>query len=263
MGEASPNRRQILQAQPWCIYCGGVNKATTIDHMPPITIFDQRQRPSGLEFSACDPCNGNSDGRLAEKIVGLLSRMSPAPSTDAGREELERLFSEFARHHPDVLTEMQPTQDQVTKFERQQQANPAISGHPLNVSGPRLNNAMNLFAAKLALALHFKRTGNIASTSAVVASRWYSNYQVYTEGIPEDLLKTVGDPSTLVQGNWSVGEQFAYAVAHTTSGKQSLSMARFRKAFVVSGMVWDGREPPELEGFPIVRPGFLRPNSCG
>jgi hypothetical protein len=262
MGEASRNRRRILQAQPWCIYCGGVNKATTIDHMPPITIFDQPQRPSGLEFSACDPCNGNSDGRLAEKIVGLLSRMFPDPSTDVGRKELERLYCEFARHHPDVLTEMQPTEDQLTKFQGQQ-ANLPISGHPLNVSGPRVNNAMNLFAAKLALALHFKRTGNIASTSAVVAGRWYSNYQVYTEGIPEVLLKMVGDPSTLVQGKWSVGEQFAYAVAHTTSGKQSLSLARFRHAFAVSGMVWDGREPPELEGFPIVRPGFLRSNSYG
>jgi hypothetical protein len=77
------------------------------------------------------------------------------------------------------------------------------------------------------------------------------------------LLKRVGDPSTLVQGKWSVGEQFEYAVAHTTSRKQSLSLAGFRKAFAISGMVWDEREPPELEGFPIVRPGFLRSNSYG
>jgi hypothetical protein len=50
-------------------YCGGMNEATTIDHMPPITIFDHRQRPRGLESSACKPCN--SGGRLAEQIVGL------------------------------------------------------------------------------------------------------------------------------------------------------------------------------------------------
>ena len=157
---------------------------------------------------------------------------------------------------------MVPTNAQRAAFQ-QQQANLPAGGDPSNASGPLLNNAMTLFAAKFALAMHFERTGNITSTSAVVAGRWYSNYQVYTEGIPEVLLKAVGDPSTLVQGKWSVGEQFAYAGAHTPSGKQSLYLARFRDAFAVSGMVWDAPEPPELEGFSIVRPGFLRSNSYG
>jgi hypothetical protein len=42
MGEAGQNRRRRLarlSAQPWCVYCGGVNEATTIDHLPPITRF--------------------------------------------------------------------------------------------------------------------------------------------------------------------------------------------------------------------------------
>src|SRR5258708_17160625 len=81
MGEASRNKRRILQAQPCCIYCGGVNKATTIDHMPPITIFDQRRRPDGLKFSACEPCN--SGCRPAEQIIGLISRVSPDPPDEA------------------------------------------------------------------------------------------------------------------------------------------------------------------------------------
>ena len=89
MGKASRNRRRIqarLRAQPWCIYCGGVNEATTVDHMPPITIFDQRRRPRGLEFSACQPCN--SGCRLAVKVVGLVSRMYPDPPNDTGQQEL-------------------------------------------------------------------------------------------------------------------------------------------------------------------------------
>lgn len=96
-----------LRAQPWCIYCGGMNEATTIDHMPPITIFDHRRRPRGLEFSACQPCN--SGCRVAEKIVGLVSRMYPEPTTDTGREELKGLYREFASHHPNLLKEMWPT----------------------------------------------------------------------------------------------------------------------------------------------------------
>jgi hypothetical protein len=250
MGEASQRKRRmhaLLRAQPWCIYCGGVNEATTTDHMPP--------RPRGLEFSACEPCN--SGGRVAEKIVGLVSRIYPDPANDAGREELKRLYREFASHHPDLLEEMWPTDDQL-----QQEANLPASTHVLNARGPLLNKAMNRFAAKLALALHFKMTGAIASTAAAVAGRWYSNHQAYTGAIPDILLQAIRDAAgTLVQGKWNVGEQFAYAGAHTPSRKQSLFVARFRAAFAVAGMVYDDLEPPEVEGFSVVRPGFLRSNS--
>ena len=125
MGEASQRKRRMharLQAQPWCIYCGGVNEATTTDHMPPITIFDQRRRPRGLEFSACQPCN--SGGRVAEKIVGLVSRTYPDPPNDTGREELKRLYREFASYHPDLLEEMWPTNEQL-----QQEANLPAGTH--------------------------------------------------------------------------------------------------------------------------------------
>ena len=242
-----------LRAQPRCIYCGGVNEATTIDHMPPITIFDQRRRPRGLEFSACQPCN--SGGRIAEKIVGLVSRMYPDPPNDT--EELRRLYREFARYHPDLLKEMWPTDDQLGKF-RRQQANLPAGAHPLNARGPLLNEAMNRFAAKLALALHFEMTGTIASSAAVVAARWYPNYQVYTEGIPNVLLEAVGNPGTLVQGKWSVGDQFLYASARTPNGKQSLFVARSREALAVAGMVYDELDPPKLK---VCQPCDL--GSCG
>jgi hypothetical protein len=41
---------------------------------------------------------------------------------------------------------------------------------------------------------------------------------------------------------------------------QSLFVARFREAFAVAGMVYDDLEPPEVEGFSVLRPGFLRSN---
>jgi hypothetical protein len=67
MGEAKRNLRAhaaILADAAGCIYCAGENVATTIEHMPPISLFEGRQRPKGLEFPACQPCNngtGHSD----------------------------------------------------------------------------------------------------------------------------------------------------------------------------------------------------------
>jgi hypothetical protein len=247
-----------LREQPWCIYCGGATKATTIDHMPPITIFDQRQRPRGLEFSACDPCN--SGARIAEKIIGFVSRFYPDPPNEAGQEELKRLYREFKRYHPEVLKEMAPPGTQFADFQRQHADVPA-GAHPLNARGPLLNEAMKRFAAKLALALHFEITRGIASTSATVVGHWYSNVQAFTGAIPDELLKAVGPASTLVQGKRNVADQFLWAARHSPSRKHSLYIAQFREAFAVTGMVYDELDPPEIEGFLVVRPGFLRSNS--
>ena len=120
---------------------------------------------------------------------------------------------------------------------------------------------MKRFAAKLALALHFEITRGIASTSATVVGHWYSNVQAFTGAIPDELLKAVGPASTLVQGKRNVADQFLWAARHSPSRKHSLYIAQFREAFAVTGMVYDELDPPEIEGFLVVRPGFLRSNS--
>ena len=101
--------------QPWCIYCGGHTRATTIDHMPPVVIFDGRQRPRGLEFSACAGCNAGS--RLAEQVIGLLSRMYPNAAGDFQRQEVKRLMREVENNHPGLLREMVLMPAQRASFE--------------------------------------------------------------------------------------------------------------------------------------------------
>src|ERR1700722_6743071 len=50
----------ILAKHSACLYCAGTNTATTIEHMPPIAVFEGRQRPKGFEFPACGPCNNGT-----------------------------------------------------------------------------------------------------------------------------------------------------------------------------------------------------------
>ena len=80
MGEAKFRRGRLkdrlLVPGALCTYWGGRAAAETIDHMPPITIFDGRQRPAGLEFPSCSACNSGS--RAAEQVIGLISRVSAA-----------------------------------------------------------------------------------------------------------------------------------------------------------------------------------------
>ncbi|MGY4365277.1 hypothetical protein ACVW1A_001342 [Bradyrhizobium sp. LB1.3] len=107
MGESNLKRRAhaaVLDGCPWCIYCGGDLPATTVDHVPPIIMFAQRQRPKGLEFGSCEPCNGGT--KHADLVAAMLGRSMPDSGTDAGRAEMKSIFSAVNNNIPGLLQEM-------------------------------------------------------------------------------------------------------------------------------------------------------------
>jgi hypothetical protein len=84
MSESSAKKRAhsaVVEACPYCIYCGGEVPAASIDHVPPRAMFRGRRRPKSLEFASCKNCNEGT-GR-ADLVAALLSRVAP----DAGDEE--------------------------------------------------------------------------------------------------------------------------------------------------------------------------------
>src|SRR5262249_22722778 len=152
---------------------------------------------------------------------------------------------------------MWPADDQLGKF-RRQQANLPAGAHPLNARGPLLNEAMNRFAAKLALALHFEMTGTIASSAAVVAApagtptikstlRVYRTYCWKQSAIQALSFKASG----VLETNSSMHPR-----APRTESKVDSWRASARRRYGLRRA-----RPPKVEGFPAVRPGFLRSNS--
>jgi hypothetical protein len=246
----------LLEKQPYCIYCGGVNKATTIDHMPPKVIFDGKDRPQGLEFPACEPCN--SGGRSAEQVAGMLSRAYPrSPSTENNRE-LRRLIKDVRNNHPSMIDELRPSESQHLAFVKTAIRVPD-DGNLINIGGPKVAKALNIFAAKFAFAMHYEIAGKIVSRSGVAAVRYFSNSAIFAGLIPQQIRELVGDPGTLVQGRKHVKDQFEYAGGCTQDKSQSVFVAQFRRSFLITGIVFDdGQEPPEQEGRHLYRPGFLR-----
>src|SRR5262249_51419377 len=217
----------------------------------PITIFDQRRRPRGLEFSACQPCN--SGGRIAEKIVGLVT----AERHRGAEKALPRIRTLSPRSLERNVAGGRPARQIPTATG--QSARRCAPVQRTRTPSERSNEPVRCKARPCSA---FRDDGHYRFICrSRRCPRWYPNYQVYTEGIPNVLLEAVGNPGTLVQGKWSVGDQFLYASARTPNGKQSLFVARFREAFAVAGMVYDELGPPEVEGFPVARPVFLRSNS--
>jgi hypothetical protein len=108
LGEASIKRRahaRLLSSFPWCIYCGGIYPADTIEHMPPIQMFRGKQRPKGLEFPSCKACNNGTS--KSDLVACLVGRFSPDGTTELEGTEFRKLLTAVSNNVPGVLQEMQ------------------------------------------------------------------------------------------------------------------------------------------------------------
>jgi hypothetical protein len=158
MGEAKQKLRAhaaILADRPGCMYCAGQNVATTIEHMPPISMFEGRQRPKGLEFPACQPCNNGTSH--SDLVAAMLSRTWPNPATDAQTGDAKRIFKGIANNLPDVVREM--TIGRAGEKLSRKRNNIPVDARPFRMDGPLLTANIETFAAKMGFALHYEVRG--------------------------------------------------------------------------------------------------------
>ena len=259
MGEAKQKLRAhiaILSDRPGCIYCAGQNVATTIEHMPPISMFEGRQRPKGLEFPACQPCN-NGTGH-SDLVAAMLSRAWPDPASDEQKKDVTRIFKAVGNNLPEVIREMNIGRAG-EKLARKRNNIP-VDAHPLRMDGPLLTAHIETFAAKMGFALHYEVRGAPVPTSGGVKPMWFSNLQALNGEIPDILFQMLPSPSTLRQGAKSAGSQFLYSYAVGESDHM-LYFASFNQSFAVGGITALDRsiylEVREDE-FSIINPGHFR-----
>lgn len=177
--------RRLRESQPFCIYCGGEQRAETIDHCTPIIVFDDKRRPKGLEFPSCERCHDGT--RLDDQVLGLLSRVYPEDGK-ASDADLVKLFSAMRNNCPGLLEEMRPTPEHQRRVDEMLPG----SGFGLYVGGPIVTSSMLRVAARLGLALHYKATGRVVPPDGGVAVKWFPNFHIETVGIPPKLLAILG-----------------------------------------------------------------------
>ena len=233
MGEAKDRlnlSRRIRLEQPQCIFCGGVRPSETVDHYPPIVMFDRRQRPKDLLFGACKGCNEGS--RKADLIAAFLSRIFPDSDSELVRAEVSRLAKKVL-NIPGFADEVYPEWNQLGVLSRLGGTAHALpSWHFLRInSGPIVSGAMEIFGCKLALAMHYATTGQIIPPEGAIAATWYSNLQAFQGELPVEFLQLLGPGRTLTQGKFEVSRQFRVASVVGENGRLSGHFAVFREAF--------------------------------
>ena len=199
MSESRARKRAhgiILEQCPFCVYCGGSIRATTVDHVPPIGMFRSRRRPKGLEFASCLSCNGGT--RLADLVAALLCRVYPDSNGANEKEELERLLTSVNNNVPGLLQEMHIGRAGQKIARRRLPV--STDGGFLRTDGPLVSNHMQTFASKLGFAFYYELTHSIIPPSGGVVARWFSNVDRLDGSFPQTIFDVLLPPQTLKQG---------------------------------------------------------------
>ncbi len=189
----SRSRKQIRASDPRCIYCSA--PVETTEHMPPLSVFKGRQRPSGLEFASCEACNNGT--RAADTAVAFLSRIDrfgDDPTTWKVQEALKHLRS-MGTLAPGFTNELFDNEKDALLRTPAGILVPVAEIH----TGPICQSLLHVFGAKLGMALYREHTGIALPLEGGVHVMWFLNNGLAQE-TADGMLRILPVHSTLRQG---------------------------------------------------------------
>lgn len=215
MGDAKKKRQRTFELQPWCIYCGGTEVATTEDHCPPRSLFLNKAWPVGYVFSSCESCNSTS-ARI-EQVVALLARLDPREDQTPQQEnEFLRLLSGVKNNNKGVIDGMvSMSTNQKRRRAKKLGIKPpdgqAYGELPIVAIHPQMEVAVEVFAAKLSKALFYLHTGKILPRDSPIFFNWLTNANILADQNWLDVfMKTLGGTASLQRNSADLSSQFDY-----------------------------------------------------
>ena len=231
MGEAARKKsrksEEVLKGDARCIYCN--DPPNSIEHMPPRTMFKDRSRPDGMVFASCKACNNGTS--TADLVAGFMCRIRmEGAATDWQLIESYNQLTGIGRRAPDFIREFFNPQKNQNVWRRSASGVLRKAVH-IRADGPVTNAYLSTFASKFGMALFREHTGTPLPMHGRVWSQWFANAGL-TQKTADAILNILPEHATLVQGKWSVTDQFGY---HFNSDDRSIvaALARFQTGFYV------------------------------
>ena len=131
----------------------------------------------------------------------------------------------------------------------------------LRVDGPILNKHIDVFGAKLGLALHFEAHGSAVPPTGGVQPMFFTNVSALRGELPNEIFGLLPTPRTLKQGKREVGDQFQYSWALTEEKRHSVFYATFRQSFAIAAVTALDRSEfleRNADKYPITIPGAFK-----
>lgn len=248
MGAATRHRRLFLAQHAVCAFCGGKERAVTIEHCPPRAMFQYRQWPEGFEFPACTLCNQGTDNE--DLLVAVLARMNPFEEKVDSDGKTEGLMRMANKQYPGLFEKMMPSAREARRFNREMGVIPR-PGQTHQETGvvkvpDELHEAVCVLGRKLAKGIFYRETLQIFPDSGCLILNWFTNADLVRDGkyAVFELLKEIGgDAPPTERSGKPLGDQFEYKLSLAAERNVFVLQARFGAAF---GLVVFGSTVPDL-----------------
>ncbi len=242
--------------------------------MPPISMFRDRQRLKGMEYATCEACNNGTRG--ADVVAAFMARIGRHTS-ETGWElaENRRLRSGVDQRAPGVLEEMFDDR-KVQRIYVNTPGGIAVPKIQARGNGPLLTAYMNVFAAKLAMALYREHVGVALPLGGRIETIVFFNAGL-AQQTADAMLEIMPIGATLTAGQKHVTDQFAYRF--NTDGREIVAaLVGFHNnlhimIMAASNPIYEGLESPPfanncrpgqlLEMLPKARQTFILPGLPG
>jgi hypothetical protein len=245
MGQGNRRVRALLHQNPFCIFCGGGQPSTTIDHQPARALFEDRHWPEGYEFPACDACNQSS--RRHEHVWALLVRIGMGqPPAD-----FFKYAQSVGNNFPNLLRFF--STNETRRFFKTEGLKRAPGTVFSDLAMAEINSSVSeeilgSVLKKILKALHYKHTGNIVPATGEISVQWFTNANMHL--VENDAHREYRDILTLMpeisRNGKDLSKQFGYRVGLNPSEGVSGYVIGFRQSIIAFGAVIENPLLPPL-----------------
>lgn len=252
MGMEKRRRDKFYADHPLCIFCGGTKSIESVEHCPPRALFSNKVWPKGFEFPACLDCNnGSSDQDL---LVSLLAKTGWSSMNNTSNDNaIHGLIARSSMRNPGMLERM-VLSAQSELIPKHQNGfglipEPYDPQHQIAMTlPPEFDNAMNVFARKLAKGIFYKETGTIFPSQGALLMQYFTNAEWPTSDESEvfAMMKAAGgDAPPVVNGKTDLSDQFWYQKCFAPQNGIFAIQANFTGTFRLE--IFGSSAPGQLE----------------
>lgn len=219
MGAATRHKKAFLSKHPYCAFCGGGSPATTVEHCPPRSLFQNKQWPEGFEFPSCAACNhGTSDEDL---LVAMLGRLDPFTERGDRDGRLNGLMQAVNTQYPDLFPKLLPSSVREARARNRELGIEPPPGKthletPVLSVPAELHIAICTFGRKLAKAIFYLDSSTIFPSNGCLVLHWFSNEQLMRMGkypALEMMERLGGVAPPLVRSGRFLNDQFSFKLS--------------------------------------------------
>lgn len=165
------SHRVLLEKAKRCVYCSSTGPFT-LEHMPPIGMFKNRDRPKGWEFACCKRCNNGTAG--VDAVAQLFAMVEPFTENPWKSSKFSQVLTSVQDTAPDVAKELRASH--LSHRDIMLRVNgllrPSVE---ISADGPAVRRHLDLFSEKVAMAAFAALCGRPIGMNGSLFTEWYLN----------------------------------------------------------------------------------------